>query len=167
VVSYEWSSHQSNYVYSELGISGTHHSDISHGLGDSTHREEKRRIMRLIMHGLAYFAEQLRQKTEPNGENLLDRTLLCATSEHANPNRHDYRDHPFLFVGGAGGSIRTGQHWRHPDPDGNSDAPNVLLTAVRAVGVQREKLGMSARTDSRGDQLPSRETTETISGIEV
>jgi hypothetical protein len=165
VISYEWSSHQSNFVYSELGISVTHHNDISHSLENTTRQGEKRQVMELIMHGLADLAERLRNMTEPNGETVLDRTLLLATSEHANADRHDYRDHPFLFVGGACGRLRRGQHWRHPDPGNNYDAPNVLLTAVRAAGVARNYVGMEGGTDSRGRSYPDRRATTPIAEL--
>jgi len=164
VFSYEWSANQSEFVYAELGIDGTHHDDISHNLAGRA--DDMRGIMRLVMGGLAHLADQLRRIPELDG-NVLDRTLILATSEHANANSHDYRDHPLLLVGRAGGAIRAGQHFRHPSPDDNLAAPDVLLTAVRAVGVPREALGMAETTDSIGNWVPSRRTSSTVSEIEA
>ena len=164
VFSFEWSANQSEFVYSELGINGTHHNDITHNL--SNRESDARAITRLIMSALAYLAEQLRLKTEPDGGNVLDRTLIFGTSEHANANRHNYSDHPLVFVGKACGRIRAGQHWR--GSGNNTDAPKALLTAVRAVGVDRAYVGMEAGT-SNGDRtegFPSRRVTETIGEIE-
>jgi hypothetical protein len=73
---------------------------------------------------------------------VLDNTLVIGTSEHANGGAHDWRDHPFLFLGRAGGKFKAGQHLRGPLA---SDAPRVLLTAVRAVGVNAPKLGQNNR----------------------
>jgi hypothetical protein len=108
----------------------------------------------------------LRQKTEGTG-NVLDNTLILGTSEHANANQHNWTDHPFFLVGKAGGRIRAGQHYRHPNPGSNYDAPRVLLTAVRAVGVPLERLGQPEVKDSRGSTLPSRQVTESLSELEA
>lgn len=164
VFSYEWSANQSEFVYSELGIDGTHHDDISHNLAGRT--DDMRAIQRLVMGGLAHLAAALRAIPELDG-NVLDRTLVFATSEHANANSHDYRDHPLLLVGKAGGAIRAGQHFRHPSPDDNVAAPDVMLTAVRAVGVPQEALGMEETSDTRGNYLASRRTSTTLSEIEA
>jgi hypothetical protein len=161
VFSYEWSANQSGWVYSELGISGTHHDDITHnGARDG----DLERIVTLIMTGLAELANALRQKPELDG-NVLDNTLVFGTSEHAYAGAHNYMDHPLIYVGGAGGGIRRGVHVRHSNADSNVDAPDGLLTAVRAVGVPLDALGMDERTDSRGSTIPSRRTSTDVSEI--
>jgi hypothetical protein len=161
VFSYEWSANQSGWVYSELGISGTHHDDITHS---SARNPDLERILTLIMTGFAELANALRQKPELDG-NVLDNTLVFGTSEHASAGAHDYTDHPLIYVGGAGGGIRRGIHFRHPSPGSNNDAPNALLTAVRAVGVPLDALGMGEATDSRGTGLASRRTSTDVSEI--
>jgi hypothetical protein len=65
----------------------------------------------------------------------------------------------YFMVGKAGGNIAAGQHYRNPNA-GNVDAPRVLLTAVRAVGVQREQLGQP------GSDAP-RVVTQTIGELEA
>jgi hypothetical protein len=164
VFSYEYSANQSNFVYGELGINGSHHDDISHQL--SSRGGDMTRIVGLVVGGVADLAERLRQKTEGTG-NVLDNTLILGTSEHANANQHNWTDHPFFLVGKAGGRIRAGQHYRHPNPGSNYDAPRVLLTAVRAVGVPLERLGQPEVKDSRGSTLPSRQVTESLSELEA
>ena len=169
VFSYEWSANQSGYVYREIGVSGGHHNDITHRLQSRTADQTK--IIRYIMEAYAYLGESLRRLPEAGG-NVLDRTLILGTSEHANPQNHRFDDHPFALVGKAGGAIRAGIHWEHPNPEetfgggnGNTDGARVLLTAVRAVGVPLEQLGMPATRDSRGTELASRVVTESISEI--
>ncbi|MEM9188891.1 MAG: DUF1552 domain-containing protein [Myxococcota bacterium] len=165
VFSFEWSANQSEHVYSELGVTGSHHNDITHNL--SRNADEAAEIMRLIMGGFAYLGEQLRSKEEAGGGNVLDRTLIFGTSEHANANGHNYNDHPLVYLGKACGRIRAGQHWRATG--GNNDGPKALLTAVRAVGVERAYVGMEAGT-STGDRrtgFPSRRVTDTLSEIEA
>jgi len=164
VFSFEWSANQSEHVYSEVGVTGTHHNDITHNLG--AHQADATNIQRLIMGGLAYLGEQLRLKEEAGGGNVLDRTLIFGTSEHASADGHNYNDHPLVFLGKACGRIRAGQHWRGSSSTGANKA---LLTAVRAVGVDRAYVGMEAGT-STGDEsrsYPSRRVTDTISEIEA
>jgi hypothetical protein len=164
VFSFEWSANQSEHVYSEVGVTGTHHNDITHNM--PSHQTEAANIMRLIMGSLAYLGEQLRLKDEAGGGNVLDRTLIFGTSEHASADGHNYNDHPLVFLGKACGRIRAGQHWRGSS---STDANKALLTAVRAVGVERAYVGMEGGT-STGDEsrsYPSRRVTTTISEIEA
>ena len=94
------------------------------------------------------------------GGNVLDNTLILGTSEHANANAHNYSDHPFVLVGKACGNIRAGMHHRHPGGTGNQDAPDVMLTAVRAAGVPLDQLG---QTDAGFERW----TRDTVSEIET
>jgi hypothetical protein len=153
VFSYEWSATQSDAVYWEVGSSQEHH-ELTHTQATGTHAKA---ITKLIMQNYAYLAEQLRDKSMPDGSNLLDHTLVLGTSEHANAGAHNYSDHPFLLVGKAGGAIDAGMH--HRTSGSGFEAPKVLLTAVRAVGVEVAQIG----DPNSGSQ---RVATTTISEIE-
>jgi hypothetical protein len=153
VFSYEWSATQSEAVYWEVGSSQEHHQ-LNHDAPTGT---EMRAIVRLIMQNLAYLAEQIAAQPVAGG-NLLDHTLILGTSEHASAGAHNYSDHPFILVGKAGGSIKAGMH--HRETSGGNQAPRVLLTAVRAVGVPLDKLG---HENSDG----ARAVTESIAAIEA
>jgi hypothetical protein len=119
-------------------VGRTHHTQVTHENDDG---DEHRAIIRFVMQNFAYLATQLEALPEPTGGGtVLDNTLILGTSEHASAGAHDYSDHPFIFVGGGGGAINAGLHWRDP-ATGANNAPKVLLTAVRAVGVEREALG--------------------------
>lgn len=155
IFSYEWSATQSNAVYWEVGIEQEHHQ-YNH---DHPRSDGMRAITRFIMQNYAYLAQRLRDMPEGDG-NVLDNTLILGTSEHATAGNHDYRDHPFLLVGKAGGAIRAGMHHRDPNPGSNTNAPKVLLTAVRAVGVDVARLGQA---DSSGP----RRVDSTITEIET
>jgi hypothetical protein len=149
VFSYEWAATQSEAVYWELGIDQDHHQ-YNH---DNVDGDGMQRITRFTMESFAYLAEQLAAMPEGDG-NVLDNTLILGTSEHATAGHHNYVDHPYLFVGGAGGGIRSGMHYRHPSPDGNIDAPRCLLTAVRAVGVDVAELGQASSDGARVAREP-------------
>ena len=159
VFSYEWSTNQSEFVYSELGISGTHHNDVTHNMGSTEGQNQQREVIKLVMTALAGLADELRKLPEAGG-NVLDNTLILGTSEHANANAHNYSDHPFVLVGKACGNIRAGMHHRHPGGTGNQDAPDVMLTAVRAAGVPLDQLG---QTDAGFERW----TRDTVSEIET
>jgi Protein of unknown function (DUF1552) len=157
VFSYEWAATQSEAVYWEQGIDTDHHN--------YTHNDPEgvgmQNIVQFIMARLAYLATKLHELPEPGG-NLLDRTLIFGTSEHATAGYHDWTDHPMVLVGKAGGSIKAGTHWRHPNPGGNFDAPKVLLTAVRAVGVELDALGQAGGENG----VAHRRVTDSIGEIE-
>jgi hypothetical protein len=155
--SFEWSANQSQADYgNDLGISGQHHEDISHNLGGRG--DDHGRIITYAMETLAYLANALKNMPEGAG-NALDNTLIFATSEHANPNSHDWNDHPLLFVGRAGGRIASG---RVIDGGNRADAPKVMLTAVRAVEPSIERLGQEVSGDGK-----NRLATETIGEAEA
>jgi hypothetical protein len=150
IFSYEWSGTQSHAVYWETGARMEHHP-MNHAVGDSP---EYARTITFIMKNYAYLAECLRRMPEGDG-NVLDRTVIVGTSEHASAKRHNFRDHPLLLLGKAGGRLRAGQHYRDPDKE-NEHAPGVLLSAVRAVGVSCDRLGQADEVEPRAarDVIP-------------
>ncbi|MCG5053468.1 MAG: DUF1552 domain-containing protein [Myxococcales bacterium] len=142
VFSYEWSANQSQSIYWEVDSSGQHHEDITHGKSQT---EEHARIVRFIMKHLADLSRKLKAIPEGDG-NVLDRTLIFGTSEHADAGDHNWEDHPLLLVGKAGGAIRSGVHVR-----GRGEiAPRVMFSAVKAVGVNITKLGHADRAATMG-----------------
>ncbi|HET6582560.1 MAG TPA: DUF1552 domain-containing protein, partial [Nannocystaceae bacterium] len=156
VFSFEWSATQSEAMYWEQGITTDHHN-YNHNDGFGVGMQN---ITQFIMSNLAMLATKLKALPELDG-NLLDRTLVLGTSEHAVAGNHDWVDHPFVLVGRAGGAIKAGMHYRHPDP-GNLDGPKVLLTAVRAVGVDLAELGQPGGENG----VAHRRVSETIGELE-
>jgi hypothetical protein len=144
IFSYEWSATQSEAVYWEEGIDQEHHL-YNH---DNARGDGMARITRFIMQNLSYFAQQLAAMPEAGGT-VLDNTLIIGTSEHAVSGAHNYTDHPYILVGGAGGGIRRGMHFRHPSAGSNGDSPRCLLTAVRAVGADIPQLGQESSDGRR------------------
>ena len=148
VFSYEWSATQSTTWYWEVGVDMEHH-EYNHQNPQSQGMMD---ITRFIMHNWAYLAAALSQMTEGAGT-VLDNTLIVGTSEHAVSGAHDYTDHPFVMVGGGGGKIKAGLHYRHPTPDSNSDCPKAMLTAIRAVGVELESYGQVGGPGGVADRI--------------
>jgi hypothetical protein len=154
VFSYEWSANQSTTLYWEVGVNTEHHQ-FSH---DAQGSQGFKDIVRFIMKNCAALARSLKEHTEGD-RNLLDRTLILGTSEHANAAAHDYVDHPYFFLGKACDKLAAGQHYRNANP-GNLDAPKILLTAVRAVGVECASLGQKGSDAARV-------ATQTIAALEA
>lgn len=151
VFSFEWSATQSEAVYWEVGISQEHHQ-YNH---DNKQGEGMIQITQFIMQNFAYLAQTLKDMPEGDG-NLLDNTLVLGTSEHANAGNHNYSDHPYLFVGGAG--MAGGVH--HRREGSNNDAPRCLLTAAHSVGVMLPSIGQG---DSDGPRVATEPFTEIMS----
>ena len=154
VFSYEWSATQSEAVYWEVGVSKEHHQ-LNHDAATGT---EMQAVTRFIMKNLAYLAGQLRAQPLPGGGNLLDQTLILGTSEHGKAGSHKYDDHPFVLVGKAGGGLKAGIH--HRVEGSNTDAPKVMLTALRAVDVPVAAIGDASSSSNR-------RVSTTLSAIEA
>jgi len=149
VFSYEWSATQSNAIYWEVGADSEHHHEYSHLASRSggKYRGIMQDIVRFIMKNFAVLADSLYQVPAADGSPLLDHTLILGTSEHADAGHHNYQDHPFVLVG-KGADIESNYHFR--SDDGSADAPKVLLSAVRSLGIDKKRIGQQ---DSDGDRL--------------
>lgn len=109
-------------------------------------------VTQFIMGEFAYFVEQL--SLVPEGEEtLLDHMLLLATSEHGRGQTHSFQEMPIVLAGGACGAIRQGVHHRSYTGD---NASQVMLSAVRAMGISAASFGVDAG-----------EVTDGLSEIEV
>jgi len=150
VFSYEFSAGQSQTFYWEIGVNREEHQ-LTH---DDPQGVPMQTITRFKMKNLGYLARKLMSQPEGAG-NVLDNTLIFGTSEHGVAGFHDNKDHPLVLVGKAGGAIKAGTHYRDPN-SGNGNAPKVLLTAIRAVGVTLDKVGQNAGEQGRqvGDTIP-------------
>jgi hypothetical protein len=89
------------------------------------------------MQQFAYFLSRLRDTPEAGG-NLLDSCAILCTTEHTEGNTHAIDDFPILVAGKAGGKLKSGIHYRSPN---NENTSQVLLTVLRAAGVQRSEFG--------------------------
>lgn len=158
VFSYEWSATQSTTHYWEVGVNMEHH-EYNHQNPQSQGMMD---ITRFIMDNFAYLAGALSQMTEGAGT-VLDNTLIVGTSEHAVAGSHDYTDHPFMMVGGGGGNIKAGLHYRHDNPGSNNDCPKAMLTAIRAVGVPLESYGQVGGPGGVADRV----VTDSIGELEA
>lgn len=140
VFSFEWSANQSEETYSEVGMNTPHHEFTHQDSGGELHGK----VIRFIMDHFAYLGDQLLAKKEGTST-VLDNTLVFGTSEHASAGGHNWSDHPLVFLGKAGGRFKAGQHLRQS----GGNAPKVLFSAVRAIGLNVTKVGQSGGESGR------------------
>jgi hypothetical protein len=85
---------------------------------------------------LAYFVSRLKQAKEGAGS-LLDNMLVYAHSDTSYAKEHALDELPVLFIGRAGGRVRTGIHVRQP----GTAVTKTGLTAMHAMGVRAGSFG--------------------------
>ena len=83
------------------------------------------------MQKLAYLLEKLKSTPDAAGGNLLDNTVVMASSDCSEGFSHNIHDQPILLIGGGGGRLKhPGIHVRAGN---NRNASDVVLTALQAV----------------------------------
>ncbi len=106
-----------------------------------------------VVYQMECFATLLQElKNIPEGaSNVLDNCLIYGTSEVAEGTSHSTKDMPIVLAGTAGGVVKSGLHYRA----GGQNIAKLLLTCVRAVGVNKSSLGsgQTQTTESVKDLL--------------
>jgi hypothetical protein len=130
-------------VFWQVGADRGHH-DISHDGESSQDVIEACTIF--TMKQLAGLLTKFRDTPDGAG-NLLDSMALLATSDTSDGAAHSVNDYPILVAGKAGGAlVHPGVHYASMGEHTN----RVLLTLLRAVGVQQTELGMGSYVQSMG-----------------
>lgn len=117
-------------------------ANASAGHHQLTHDEPGEQVMvhdiiLQCMEGMAYQLQALDSIEEGDGT-LLDHCLVMGTSDVGLGKTHTPEDFPILLAGGASGAIKTGVHYNSP---ANESTTKVLLSVVRAMGVDAAKFG--------------------------
>jgi hypothetical protein len=133
VVMMEYSVMQADTVFWQVGATeGCHvvtHDDRGLATKLAPQKELHGKIVKFTMGELAILAGKLKGTTEGAG-NLLDSSLVLATSEISDGTAHDYDKFPLLFLGRAGGAFRSGVHYAAPNKENASKA---MLSVLRAL----------------------------------
>jgi hypothetical protein len=123
-------------VFWQVGATRGHH-DLSHeGQAAQTVIDASTTF---VMKQFATLLDTLARTPDGDG-NLLDQCALLATSDCSNGAAHSTRDMPIVLAGKAGGALRAGIHHRAA-PGSDNNTSRVLLSVVRAVGVNVASLG--------------------------
>ncbi|HEX4804049.1 MAG TPA: DUF1552 domain-containing protein [Myxococcaceae bacterium] len=134
VASYQFSGSVGSTVYSAIGQTTGEHT-LTH---DAQRQNDVHDAVVFVMERFAYLLEKLKASIEGTG-NLLDNCCILFSSDVCEGLVHSITDYPILVAGRAGGFLKyPGIHHRSTTQDNSSD---VLLTCLRAVGVEAESVG--------------------------
>jgi hypothetical protein len=143
VFSIQFSGSAGGPVFWQVGADRSHH-DISHDGASSQALMEA--ITVFTMKQFAGLLTKFRDTPDGAG-NLLDSMALLATSDHSDGAAHTVNDYPVLIAGRAGGAlVHPGVHYASTGEHTNK----VLLTILRAVGVQLPEIGMGSYHQTMG-----------------
>lgn len=136
----------SNVTFWQVGGTGSHHG-YTHAGSDpnpqvaANARDIVDKSVTFMMGELSYMVQKLASTPEGAG-NMLDNSLVFATSELSDGTTHDDNNHPSLLIGRAGGAMKyPGIHYKGVNED---NATRISLTALRAVGASLPSLGVDA-----------------------
>jgi hypothetical protein len=132
-------------VFDEIGAGEIHHTASHLGPSDEDYRAG-------IVYQMQRFADllELFQSTEEaNGQNLLDSTIIYATSDCSTGSAHSIARQPILLAGHGRGYLRNpGIHYQatpwngdHFDPNGAENMSDVLLTCLQAFEPSADGVG--------------------------
>jgi hypothetical protein len=135
--------------YPELNISANHHS-LTHD--ESGAQPQVQQVTKFIMERFAALLTALRDIPEGDG-NLLDRSVILASSDCSEGQPHTITDYPILVAGGGGGAlVHPGVHIRGK----SGNASDVLLSVLKAMDLPLNEFG------NKGGH-----TTQTVPGLLV
>ncbi len=147
VVSFLFGGGASEAGFSEIGLSSQHmlsHDHSTNALSSTEPYQESGSVNDMHkgvvyqMQKLAYLVEKLKSTPDGFGGNLLDNTVVLASSDCSEGFSHSIHDQPILIIGGGGGRIKQGVHVRSTSERNTSD---VVLTVLQAVVPTATELG--------------------------
>ena len=103
-------------------------------------------VVRWHHYQVAYLLERMKSIREPNGNSLLDNSMVLMGGAIGDGNEHDASNLPTLIAGGGGGTIRTGRYIEHKEP---TDLAGIHLALMQRMGVSLDRFG-SADTPYQG-----------------
>ena len=115
------------------GVSQGHH-DLSHHGQDPAKLAQLKTVELEKMKTLRELLEKL-QRTEEQGETLLDRTMVFFSSNLGNASNHSTRNLPVLL---AGGGFQHGQHLAF-DPKNAPPLCNLYVSLLQRLGLESER----------------------------
>ena len=122
--------------YPESGVKTPNHAASHHG-ENPQRLEEYAQINQYHCKCIAYFLNKLKA-TRDAGGTLFDQSLVMWGSNMGNSNQHNHTDVGYLLVGGA-----SGKHKAKLNVTAQGPTANILLTALRMMGVEKDSIGDS------------------------
>lgn len=151
VISFMMAPGESYRIYKHVGVNIQHHFASHYTTfteGNLAQNEKKTALRKIYAYQMQCFAALLEnmKKTQDASGSLLDNSVVMFGSEMSDSQSHSYEDMPVLLAGGASGRLRArGQHLRMPE---KTPYAQVLLTAIRACGVEQPSFGSPASSST-------------------
>ena len=115
------------------------HDSVVHSLNPT--EEQRLRQRRHYLANVTMIDEKLGELMAGlEAKGILDNSIVMYMSGIKHGDYHTLTDIPVVLAGKGGGAISPGRHVRYPEP---TPFPNLLLTLVNLMGVQRTELGDS------------------------
>ena len=87
---------------------------------------------------VAYLLGRMKNIREPDGNTLLDNSMLLMGGAIGDGNEHDASHLPTLLAGRGGGTIKPGRYINHDEP---TDLASIHVALMQRMGVPIERLG--------------------------
>jgi hypothetical protein len=128
----------------DLGLTGSYHGFSHHGKAEVL-QKGLLIIEAFQMKQFARFIDKLKTIREPDGQRLLDRTMVLFGSGMGNGSSHSNKRLPVLV---AGGGFKHGEHKIYPDGRQQRQVPlcNLYTTMLQRFGVKTEKFNKATGT---------------------
>ena len=92
---------------------------------------------------VAYLLGRMKNIREPDGNTLLDNSMILMGGAIGDGNEHDASHLPTLLAGRGGGTIKTGRYINHDEP---TDIASIHVALMQRMGVPIERLGTAGST---------------------
>ena len=89
---------------------------------------------------MAYFLGRMKGILEPNGQTLLDNSMIVYGSSLGDGNEHGKNHLPTMIAGSGGGTIKTGRLIKFEKPQ---DLATVHLALLHRLGIEVESFGLA------------------------
>jgi hypothetical protein len=116
--------------YAPMGYTDYHLGITHHSVSDW--QPKFRTVVTWIVLKLTQFLQKLDAIKEADGSSILDNTVVFASSEISDGNRHNHDDMPVILGGGLGGIIKPGQHLQFTKGETFAD---LFMWIARSMGV--------------------------------
>jgi len=151
VVTYAFTLGAAHVVFRGLGpeMNDDFHDTICHtDPGVNSVQNYQPRVHKAVLYTMKCFAEMLaKMKATPEGAgNLLDQSLIYATSDIAFGKDHSGDDYPLLLAGKAGGRLSPGRHLR--EQGGNLS--QALFSIAQLMGLNLPSIGSGGGLVTKG-----------------
>jgi len=138
VFSFKTGRDASSRQYPESGTDKGFHPASHHG-GKEASILDFNKINKYHVSMLPYFLDKLKN-TQDGDSNLLDQTVIMYGSPMGDPNLHNHRRCPLMFLGKGNGMLQGGLHLKAPD---GTPMANAMLALMHKYGLDNKTFGDS------------------------